>query len=137
MSNKKQKYQQYLNIPYKHLGRDRKGLDCYGLLLLYYKEILGYEIKDWYYEENWSKKGQNFFLEKYKDFHFVRVNVPIKNDVVLFCMDIHCPIPNHLSIVVEAPNVALSAEKSGVCLIDINRPIWKRRIQGYYRLCQN
>ena len=59
---KNKKYYQYLHIPYKHLGRDRNGIDCWGLPILYYKEILNIELKDWWYEPDWHEKGGNHFL---------------------------------------------------------------------------
>lgn len=30
----------YLNLPYKHLGNDRTGIDCFNLVRLVYKEVL-------------------------------------------------------------------------------------------------
>jgi cell wall-associated NlpC family hydrolase len=34
----------YLNLPYKHLGYDRNGIDCFNLCCLVYKEVLKEEI---------------------------------------------------------------------------------------------
>jgi cell wall-associated NlpC family hydrolase len=34
----------YLNIPYKHLGNSREGIDCFNLGALVYKEVLGVDI---------------------------------------------------------------------------------------------
>lgn len=39
-------FTQYLGIPFQYGGRDRNSLDCYGLLMLLYKEIHNIEIPD-------------------------------------------------------------------------------------------
>lgn len=47
--------QDYLGIPYKHHGRDRNGLDCYGLPKLMYEEVLEIEVADEWYEQEWYR----------------------------------------------------------------------------------
>lgn len=39
-------YSKYIGIPFKFGGRTYKELDCYGLIMLLYKEIHGIEIPD-------------------------------------------------------------------------------------------
>ena len=36
----------YVGIPYSDNGRDRKGCDCFGLLMLVYAEQLGVQLPD-------------------------------------------------------------------------------------------
>ena len=38
----------YIGIPFKTNGRDRDGLDCYGLIAAVYKDQLGVDIPDWH-----------------------------------------------------------------------------------------
>lgn len=135
---KNKRYQKYIGIPFKHLGRDENGLDCWGLPILYYREVLGKELKDWWYEPDWAEKGENHFLENYENFHFERVDSPKLHDIVLFCMDIKSRIPCHAGIIVEEPNIVLTAgQTNGVHTMNLETSIVKRRIEGFYRLCQN
>lgn len=39
-------YSEYIGIPFKYGGRDHKNLDCYGLVMLLYKELHNIEIPD-------------------------------------------------------------------------------------------
>jgi cell wall-associated NlpC family hydrolase len=41
-----QDYSEYIGIPFKYGGRTRKELDCYGLVMLLYKEIHGISLPD-------------------------------------------------------------------------------------------
>ena len=69
------KYVEYLKIPFKHLGRDYSGADCFGLLRLFYQKELNVILKDFTnYSEDWAKKGKNYFLEMYREWGFSRVS---------------------------------------------------------------
>ena len=55
----------FIGIPYKHLGRDFTGFDCYGLVWLAYKEILNIELPDYtdlLYRQDWYKHKDNHIL---------------------------------------------------------------------------
>lgn len=127
-------YEKYLGIPYRHLGRDRSGIDCYGLLLLYFKEEFNIELLDWWYESDWSKKGANYFIER-SSMMSQRTQTPSKHDVVLFYTDIKNKVTNHAGIVVRSPNMVIQAMKHGVVLTDITKPIFRQRVEGFYRIC--
>jgi murein DD-endopeptidase len=129
-------WRKFLGIPYKHLGRDWKGLDCYGLLMLYAKEILGIELIDWWYEEDWSKNGENYFTNNYQKYAD-KVDIPKRHDIILICSDLEVRIPNHVAILVEEPNVIIQALRGGVVRGNLYSPIIMNRTEGYYRLRRN
>lgn len=39
--------QKYIGIPYRQCGRSLAGIDCYGLVWLVYRDVLGIELPDW------------------------------------------------------------------------------------------
>lgn len=39
-------YTEYLGIPFEYKGRTREKLDCYGLVMLLYKDIYGIDLPD-------------------------------------------------------------------------------------------
>jgi len=64
-------FSKYIDIPYKHRGRDFNGCDCLGLVILIYKEELGIILPDYldieyncdlnkedntYLEEGWAEQ---------------------------------------------------------------------------------
>lgn len=129
-------YHKFLGIPYKHLGRSFKGVDCYGLLLLYYKELFGIELKDWWYEKDWSKKGCDYFIQNYPHVA-TKVTDPKVHDAVLFFIDRQTKVANHAGIIVEGGTGIIQAVKSGVIFSNISSPILQTRVEGYYRICQS
>ena len=40
-------YEDYLGLPWALGGRDRNGIDCWGLVRLVHKELLGIELPSW------------------------------------------------------------------------------------------
>ena len=127
-------YTKYLGIPYKHRGRDFNGVDCYGLLVLFFKTEFNIDLPDFWYEVDWSKTGKNIITENYPSIA-KPVRFPKKNDVALFNVSFGCPVVNHAGIVVEPPNKILQSMKLKVVLNDLNSPILKKHFNGYYRLC--
>jgi murein DD-endopeptidase len=125
----------YLNIPYKYRGRDLNGLDCYGLVMLYAREIIGIELDDWWYEEEWSKKGYNHIGEN-RDSYAMRVQSPEINDIVCFCLDLgRSRIVNHVGILVDKPDKVLQAiVHQGVKVGRLSNAALKGTVEGYYRL---
>lgn len=58
-------FEKYINIPYKHLGRDFSGTDCYGLIWLIYKEEKNIILPDdLTYSKFWSNDLEKNELDK-------------------------------------------------------------------------
>jgi proteasome lid subunit RPN8/RPN11 len=73
-------------------------LDCYSIIRDYYKRELNLEIPDYDRDFEWWRKGENLYLENFKDAGFSEVPIKEvqKHDVIL--MQIQSPVINHGAI---------------------------------------
>lgn len=127
----------YVGIPYVHLGRDpKKGLDCLGLLMCFFKDM-GRDVKKYDYEhysEYWSVDGNNdYYLEKWPS-EYEKVNEPKPFDVVLFQNS--RGITNHAGIVLSNDRFIHSC-KAGCVVARLKEPKWQQKLTGYYRKKEN
>lgn len=97
----------YIGIPYKHLGRDRRGIDCYGLVVLLYREKLGVELYDPDIDYTQGKDACNYLLafegpNSYIIEDIYKLWKPVtdleKYDVLLFNTCSDTPGPTHSGV---------------------------------------
>lgn len=119
----------YLGIPYKHGGRTRLGLDCYGLIIAIYKD-LGFTLFDIeHYDKNWSVNGKNYMLENYHR-QWRETDNPQFLDVVVLRNSIG--ILNHGGVMLSG-NRFLHCCKAGTTISSLETPMWKKRFVGFYQ----
>jgi len=120
----------YLGIPFKHKGRTRDGLDCWGFLKLVFAD-LGYQIYDpgIDYKKDWGSEGENYFLEHYY-LQWKQVSRAERFDVVL--LENSKGIANHAGLILSRGRFIHCAVKSGVIVSRFND--FKNRIHGFYRI---
>jgi len=121
----------YAGIPYKHQGRTSDGLDCWGLIKLIYKEMLGIEILDIGedYPDDWSWKGKDLFIENYQK-QWDRRKVPEVFDVIL--INNGKGTANHAGVMLDKLRF-IHCIRAGVIVSKITDRIWQGRINGYFR----
>lgn len=121
----------YLGTPYKHKGRDLKGLDCWGLGVCVFKDM-GIDLLDFDvdYDEDWGFKGENHFIENYwKQWDLVTDPKPF--DCVLFKSHPDA-MPNHGGLYLGEDKF-LHACKVGVVIGDMRREVLQRLKVGFFR----
>lgn len=123
--------QMFLGVPYKHKGRDLNGLDCYGLVILLYRER-GYEVLDIEadYDEDWRWKGKDYFIENYHK-QWIKLDRPKYLDTVLFKNNKGVAI--HGGICLNNGRFIHTC-KAGTVISRWTDPIWLQKIEGFYRL---
>jgi len=123
--------EKYLGIPFKHRGRDLRGLDCYGLIINVYRD-LGYELFDIEedYDESWAWKERSLFLENYHK-QWKRIERPSLYDVVLFSNLNGIAI--HAGLVLNNNRFIHCKRKTGVIISRLGELFWWQKIEGFYR----
>jgi len=93
-------FKEYIGLQYKNLGRNKAGIDCYGLPWLIYFEKRGIELPDFtelLYDKDWYKT-KNHILENIYD-RWEEVCSPYKlYDLFLFYKSSTSEIVNHIGI---------------------------------------
>lgn len=126
----KQILDKYLKVPYLLHGRTLAGSDCWGTVILVYKD-LGYKLLDIEedYNEHWSWKGRNLFIENYYS-KWEKVAKPNRLDVVLFknSKGIAC----HGGIILRNERFIHTSKKIGTSLIRLYDKKIDHKIEGFY-----
>jgi len=120
-----------LTIPYNHRGRSYDGCDCYGLILIFYRDFLGMELLDIYqdYDEDWAFKGnKNYFIENYHK-QFEKVDKSQLYNIILF--QNRKGVANHGGVVLQNGKF-IHCSKDGVNISRYNDENFKRRFNGFY-----
>lgn len=130
--------EEFVGIPYRVLGRDRDGCDCWGLLALIYREKFGRDLPD-YNALRWGvSKDAGAVANGAKEYasQFVPVDLGEERlgDGVLLRMRGH---PLHVGLVLSPGWMLHTHESAHSCIESYERFIWKHRVIGIYRYCHD
>jgi len=126
--------QKYLGIPYKHRGRDMKGLDCWGFPILAFRDD-GIELLDMEnYDVKWSYQGKNYFIDNYYK-NWEEQKIPKFFDLLLFknSEGVAC----HVGIYLSHNDFMHCCKGAGIVIAKITDPKWKEKLFGIYRYNRN
>jgi cell wall-associated NlpC family hydrolase len=117
----------WVGIPHVKRGRSKDGADCFGLVILLSREILGVEIPDQGHSrqsaiEN-DAKGSLRSL-------YARPDCPQIGDLLLFNIGPH---PIHCGFYVDEKRMLHSAANIGSVLERWDCGAWAARLEGIYR----
>lgn len=122
---------QYLRIPYLAGGRDRNGLDCWGLARLVYAEQFDIDLPghDEATIEQCDGAGLADYLATHKE-GWVRVESPLHGDLVLIRSKGE---PYHVGVVIEGGWFIHARSGRSVVAERYGSRLWRPRIEGFYR----
>ena len=125
----------YLGVPYLHLGRNKKGFDCWGIIIDIFRKKLDIKIFDLLdmitYKEMWGYDGEDDYVKDYShEMDWQKFDNPKFLDIILFsnCKD----VPNHAGIYLSKNKFLHCAGKVGAVVTKLEKR-WEARANGFYR----
>lgn len=121
----------FIGLPYRDHGRDRHGVDCYGLVLLFYREILGLEIPALDAAYASAEDGASVAeCVGWAQRQWQAVETPQVGDVLLFHV---LGWPAHVGVYLGNGDFLHAFRETHSCIERLNSITWKRRHIGTYR----
>ncbi|MBQ2594461.1 MAG: C40 family peptidase [Candidatus Riflebacteria bacterium] len=124
----------FIGIPFKVGGEDFEGCDCWGLVKLYFKQVLDIDIPDYRVDESLIKEEiSDKLIEKLKDNSpWEMIDKPEPNCVVLLALG--RDYINHAGVYVGRGQMLHAYSTSNSCIVNIDSPTWSYMVKGYVRL---
>lgn len=121
----------YIGIPYLNRGRDREGVDCWGLVQLWHKEQLGVTVPDylWAYTsaEDFGSVANAINENKV---NWLKVSEPEYGDVLVFRI---LGYPIHVGIKLNGDDFLHAFRGTQSCVERLSSLSWSRRLTEVYR----
>jgi len=119
------------SIPFKNRGRDYDGWDCWGLIVVAYRDCWDIDLKDFEYHNAMTAEDVTDHFDQYsKQWIDVKPNEVEAGDVVIIR---YGKWPCHAAMVVK-PGLMLHIKMDiDTCVESYSRSEWKHRIIGFYR----
>lgn len=125
--------EQFIGIPYVPHGREYTGADCWGILFLYYRDVLGTPVPAYSVEmdaREFKHSGIAPLIAAEREKHWQQVETPAVGDCVLMRAGRH---DSHVGVFLGQGRM-LHSEGPHPSVIDrIGDMRWRNRISGFYR----
>lgn len=112
------------------IGLDYDDVDCWGIVLLFYKKVFNKILKAYYDERPVTHEETKTLVFSYMG-DFIKTNNPKYGDIILFNV---WGLPCHIGIYLDDRNF-LHTSKTTNCVID-NLPRWHKSVVAFYTVKQ-
>lgn len=117
-------WSKYIGIPFKELGRDKEGVDCWGLIKIVYREELGIELPSFVYEDVHDSKIVRVYEST---IHNWEAGEGDEFQVGLFRTD-----PFHVGLYIDKKYMLHTMEGYSVVLQMHNTALWRKKLLNWY-----
>lgn len=124
----------YIGIPFTERGRDREGVDCWGLVVLVYRDLFGIELPSYAEEYGTTTDAEEIGALVRRESRTVWQEVPLREarlgDVLLFRVRgqaMHC------GLVVVPPTFLHCVDRIGSAIERWDSLLWEKRVSGVFR----
>jgi len=124
-------FEPYSGIPYQCKGRTHEGVDCWGLIYLFYKEQLGITLPtyDTLYQDSFDKRHIGQLIDAMRG-DWVKVPDMAEGDVVLFRS---AGYNFHVGLIMNRSRFMHVVNEVGVVIERLDSVLWNKRQQGFFR----
>jgi len=124
---------EYVGIPFEKDGNDKKGCDCWRLVVLVYKDRLGIELPDFagaYVDGSLAslKKVSRMIRDGKQSWQ--KVDKPIPFDVILLRTG---SMVYHVGLVIDRKRMLHVMEGINSTIEEFTGIQWKQKVEGFYR----
>ena len=124
----------YVGIPYRPGGRALDGVDCYGLIWVFYHEELKIDLPLYAGDPDFAElKELSRIIHEREVYQPEWVEVAREDARLGDVVDLSIMGGFHVGIFVPPHKMLHAMLKTASCIDDVDRPKWKRRIRGLYR----
>ena len=125
-----------IGVPFIPHGRGYSGIDCYGLVYLAHRDVLGIELPTYaedYVSTRPSSQLAELIAAHRKEVWWNVESEPMKfGDVVL----LRCGgLPVHCGVALGDGSLRMLHVEQGIstCIESYDAPLWQRRVEGFWR----
>lgn len=125
----------YIGLEFKEHGRDRKGLDCWGLVRLVLAEQFGIPLPSYsseYKDTRDSKAIDELYQDEKEIGDWLKIGLGQERLGDVVCMRIR-GVPMHVGLIIEKGRMLHIEKGSNSCFVKYNNLEWKNKIDGVYR----
>jgi cell wall-associated NlpC family hydrolase len=124
----------YLDIPFVDGGRSKEGCDCWGLIMILYRDLLKIELPDFPISSENCSQVHDAMVGSIRAGQWIRTEEPSYGDIIAMALSPrNLTAINHVGMFICNNKFihSIQNQRSAICSLD--SIYWKNRIKGFYR----